>query len=211
MSIQISNFSMGVGEIVDCVNLVDFSVDIIDTNCGGSYGSCITTSGTYFTYNGEKIQSIFTTISGGYRLSYSTTPSGNVVLGLQVHNTNNEYVYKEYKFNFGYYVEWSKVVYWGTDRYIPVSIQASNDAIKPNTAYFSTFFHTHKPYYIDFNADTFADGVGINSLPVFIKPQSKYFEYGRTYTVTISGIKDFSGNVLDVVSYSFRIEDQYDE
>ena len=33
--------------------------------------------------------------------------------------------------------------------------------------------------------------------------------YGKTYNITLSGVKDFSSNVLDPITFTFKIENEY--
>ena len=40
-----------------------------------------------------------------------------------------------------------------------------------------------------------------------IYPQSTYYFYGRTFKVTVEGVKDFAGNELAPFEYEFIIED----
>ena len=80
-------------------------------------------------------------------------------------------------------------------------------ALASNTAYFSTFFRTKAYELSDLEVAITAEGSGYNDLLCDIKPQSKYFLKGKSYTVTISGIKDFSGNELPVKVFSFNIEE----
>jgi hypothetical protein len=202
MSIYINNFFMDDGDIIDCNSLIDFSVDVTDPVYN------ITTSGTYFINNGVKVPTVFSTISGGYTLTYSTTPSGNMYLELIAQNSNNDVVANIYEFNFGYEVSWNEVVNWGTDKQVPIAINTTNNTLAPNTSYFTTFFHTHKEYAANLAVEITAEGSGFIDLPVLIKPQSKYFIYGNTYSVTVSGIKDFGGNVLDVIKFTFKIEEE---
>ena len=202
MSIYINNFFLEAGEVVECTSLVDFSVDVTD----GVYD--ITTSGTYFIHDGYKVPTYFTNITNGYTVIYSTVPSGNMLLNLRAHNTNNDIVTKEYEFYFGYASIWNEVVYWGADTEVPISISATNDVVAPNTSYFSTFFHTHKPYVANIGSEITADGSGNMNLNTTIRPQSKYFIYGKTYNITLSGVKDFSGNVLDPITFTFKIENE---
>lgn len=193
---------MGIGDTAICTSLVSFSVDVLDDV------NSITTSGTYFLYNGFLVDSQLTSISGGYNILYETTPSGNIVLDLFVSNNSNDIFTQSYEFNYGYNVVWNKVVYWGTDKEVPINIICDNAVVAPATSYYSTFFHTHKPFISDFSSDVSTEGSGGFDLITTIVPQSKYFIHGKTYSVTISGVKDYSGNVLDAMTFTFKIEDE---
>lgn len=201
MSISINNFSPGLNDIVECVSLVDFSVDVTDTQYD------ITTSGTYFILNDEKVATTYITISGGYNCNFSTIPSGNMFLTISGSNSNDEFYLEDYVFDFGYNVNWNYVANWGNNQEVPIAINAKNNVKKPSTTYFSTFFHTHKVYSTNLEATITADGSGNRDIVASIHPQSKYFLYGKTYSIIVSGIKDFSGNILDETTFTFKIEE----
>lgn len=201
MSISINNFSIDVDSTLYCTSLIDFSVDITDSLY------LITTEDTYFTDNGTRVSGTFTPITNGYRLSYTTLPSGNMTLVTFANNSNGEYLDRLYELQYGYEFIWENVNYWGQLKEVPIAISASNTALAANTSYFSTFFVTRKFENVDLEVSITAEGSGNMDLYTSIVPQSKYFINGRTYTVTISGIKDFSNNELATRSYSFTIND----
>ena len=200
MSINIENFSIGLDEFKYCDNPIVFSVDITDSIYG------ITTSGTYFTENGFLVVDTLQPITDGYRLSYTTTPSGNMLLVANASNTNGDTLSASFDLLYGYNVLWEAVNYWGPSKEVPINVMASNTALASNTAYFSTFFRTKAFEVSDLEIGITAEGSGYSDLLCDIKPQSKYFLQGKTYTVTISGIKDFSGNVLSTKIFSFSVE-----
>ncbi len=201
MSININNFSIDLGEVLYCTSLLDFSVDITDNI------NTITTSGTYFTENGSRVLDSLIVTASGYRLNYITTPSGNITLVAHASNDNNEFYKKSYELAFGYEVSWEEVKYWGPSKEVAISVSADNTATATNTAYFSTFFKTKNFVSTDLGAKISAEGSGVMDIIGYITPQSKYFMYGKTYTITVSGVKDFSGNTLSTKTYSFTIED----
>lgn len=201
MSIEIDNFSMGLGDIAYCTSLVDFSVRVTDDLYN------ITTSGTYFTANGILVSGTLNTISGGYILSYLTIPESNMFLTAHASNSNNEVYEKNYELSYGYEASWHKVTYWGPDKEVPVAVSATNTSLASNTSYFSTFFKTRKYINTDLGAEIFAYGFGTKDILTYIEPRSKHFMHGKTYSITVSGIRDFSGNILTDFTYSFTIEE----
>lgn len=201
MDISIDNFSIDIGDVAYCTSLLDFSVDVLDPTYA------ITVSGTYFVANGLVVPSILGAIPGGYRMTYSTTPSGNISLVANASNANGEYFSRTFGLQYGYEASWEAVNYWGPLREVPVVVTVSNSVLAPNTTYFSTFFRTKNFETYDLGAEITAEGSGNLDISAYTVPQSKYFLQGKTYTVTISGIRDFSGNVLDAVTYSFIIDD----
>lgn len=202
MSIVIDNFSIGLDEVAYCTSLVDFSVDITDTTYD------VTTSGTYFMYDGVAVSGTLTPITNGYRLSYATTPSGNFSLIANACNSVGDVAYDEYRFYYGYECTWNKVNYWGPKKQVPISLTADNTALAPNTTTFATYFETRNYEQLYLEATITAEGSGKKDLTASITPQSKYFMYGKTYKFIISGIKDFSGNTLSSRVYTFTIEDE---
>jgi len=200
MGISINNFSMELGDTFRCIAPVDFSVEIIDPIYD------ITLSGTYFTNNGIVVDSFLNVTSGGYIMTYNTIPSGNMLLVANASNSNGDYLSNIYELQYGYEVTWEEVKCWGPLKEVPISVIATNAVLAPNASYFSTFFITKKAEEANLEVAITAEGSGYQDLMISVKPQSKYFLSGNTYTVTISGIRDFSGNQLPAKIFSFNVE-----
>ncbi len=200
MALYITNFSIPEDSTVYCTSLVDFSVDITDDT------HMVTLSGTYMTDNGATVPYIITPISDGYTLTYSTVPSGTMLLEVFGSNSNDEYISTVFILQYGYELTWDKVVKWPLNKEIPISVTATNDVLNANTAYFSTFFKTTTYKESSLEALISVEGSGQYNMLAEVKPQSKYFMYGKTYSVTISGVKDFSGNILPAKTFTFSLE-----
>ena len=200
MSIEIKNFSIALDDFVYCGLPVDISVEVVDSI------NTITTSGTYFTNNGDPVSSSLQAIPNGYKVIYNTIPSGNMLLEINASNDNGEFLNETYDLLYGFNVVWEAVNYWGPSKEVPINVVVSNNALANNTAYFSTFFRTKAFEVNDLEVLVTAEGSGYADLLCNIKPQSKYFLKGKTYTVTISGIKDFSGNILESKTFTFTVE-----
>lgn len=200
--IDINNFSLALTEYIECDEGVSFEVDVTTTS------GIVTTSGTYFTYNGVIVDTQYSTITNGYRLSYFTVPSGNIFLDVYAENSIAEFASETYEFYYGYNCEYNKVVNYGNDKIIPVTIEATNDVIVPNTEYISTFFGTKLATSYNLGAEISTEGSAAIDLTASIRPQSKYFEYGKTYSITVSNIKDFNGNVMEEQTFTFTIENE---
>lgn len=192
---------MDLGDVAYCTSLVDFSVEVLDDT------HSVTSSGTYFTDNGVNVSSTLTTISGGYLMTYTTVPSGSIVLVAHSSNNNDEFYSRTYELQYGYQASWEEVNYWGPEYEVPIAVSASNTSLASNTSYFSTFFETRKIMSTDLEVFITAEGSGKFDLESYIEPRSKHFMYGKTYSITISGIQDYSGNVLQPFTYSFTIEE----
>lgn len=200
MSILIEDFSVGLEEYVSLSDLTSFSVNVTDS----SYN--ISTSGTYFIVNDTPVATSFSGIVDGY-YTYCLPPSisGSVTVTIHAENDNSESLEEDYVFMFGYKVESSNYVDWGPNKEITVWSTASNSVECPNTETFATYFRTRELYSYDLNACVYPSGKA--DLGASIAPQSKYLLPGYTYMVTISGIKDYSGNEMNAIEFSFTIED----
>lgn len=202
MSLYITNFSIPEGETQYFTSLVDFSVDITDDLYD------VTTSGTYVLVNSNIPDYSLTSIFGGYRLSSSVVPSGITDIQVFAQNTNNDFLNDTFVIQNGFEIVWEEVSYWGPDKEVPISVIVNNTVEAPGTNYFSTFFKTTHYRELNLEATIAANGSGYNELGCYIKPQNKYFMYGKNFTVTVSGVKDFSGNITPPKTYSFKIEEK---
>ena len=198
MSIYISNFSIDLEQEVDCSVGVILSVEVTDPTYG------IATLGTYYIINGENIIPSFTTISDGYLLEYTLLPTENITLEVVVKNNNNDSFTKEFILYFGYKVLWSEVVHWRPDTQIPLTLSATNNVKAPRSSYFSTFFNTHRSREATLEATITAAGSGKADLTVSVTPQNKYLVFNREYTIKITGVKDFAGNVMEPMTFKFK-------
>ena len=199
MALYITNFSIPKDSTVYCTSLVDFRVDVLDDE------HSVTLSGTFMVNNGYTVNCTTTPLVNGYTLSYSTVPSGTMVLEVFGSNSNDDNTSRTYLLQYGYEVLWEKVIRWPVNSEIPVSVSAVNNVFNPNTTYFSTFFKTSTYKEYDLGAYVSVEGSGQYNISAAVKPQSKYFMYGKSYSITISGVKDFSGNILPVKTFEFSL------
>lgn len=200
MGLYITNFSIPEDSTVYCTSLLDFSVDVLDDT------NIVTLSGTYLSINNENTFCTYSSILNGYRLQCSTVPSGTIWLEVFGSNNLDETINTLYILQFGYEIEWDRVVVWPNNKEIPVSVSANNNVFNSNTMYYSTFFKTSNYKESNLEAWVSVEGSGQLNLNASIFPQSKYFMYGNSYSITISGIKDFSGNILPAKTYNFTLE-----
>ena len=200
MGLYITNFSIPEDSTVYCTSLLDFSVDVLDDT------NIVTLSGTYLSINTENTFCTYSSILNGYRLQCSTVPSGTIWLEVFGSNNLDETINTLYILQFGYEIEWDRVVVWPNNKEIPVSVSANNNVFNSNTMYYSTFFKTSNYKESNLEAWVSVEGSGQLNLNASIFPQSKYFMYGNSYSITISGIKDFSGNILPAKTYNFTLE-----
>jgi len=205
MTILIDNFSLGVEEWLPIVDLAYFSVDVVDLS------STISTSGTYFLHDGMIVPTVLSGIPNGYKAYYyptSVVSSGTITLTIHAENTNSGILEQNYYLLYGYHVEFSELIDWGPKSTVVTSVKASNLAFCPNTEGEAVYFETRDLESYDLRASISAiDSVDLGAS---IYPQNKFFFYGRAYTITVSGIKDFGGNELDPVVFSFTIENPND-
>lgn len=202
MTIVIDNFSIGVEDWVQVSDLNYFAVDVMDAAHG------ISTSGTYFIHDGQVVSTTHSGISGGYICYY--TPSGvysDGTIDLTIHAENTASGVSEQTFHllYGYNVKFEELVDWGPNVQVDIRAQASNLVRCPNTVAEGFYFITADLRAVNLGATIRA--IESVDLGAKIYPQSTAFFYGETYTVTISGVKDFAGNIMDPYTYTFTIED----
>jgi len=203
MAILIDNFSVGVEEWLVVIDLVSFAVDVVDHIHG------ITTSGTYFLHDGQIVPTSYSGISGGYRCSYYPTDvcsSGTITITIHAENNNSETKEEDYYLLCGYHVEFEELIDWGPKKEVVITMDAKNLAFCPNTETEAFYFETAELHSRDLNATLQA--VEYVDLNATIYPQSTAFFYERTYTIIISGIRDFAGNEMVESIFSFTIENE---
>lgn len=200
---EINNFFLDVYEFttassINYVDLVDdiYSIDIVNS---------------YFSINGQRVPVTFSGIEDGQRM-FCDPPVDFYNLGVlnyTVHavNTNSGIEEKDYELLYGYDVDfYDDDVNWGIGKKVDVWVSASTSSYCPNTETDAYYFVTRDFGYKDLNMCI--NAVGYEDLSVFIYPQDKVFYYGQTYTVTVSGIKDYHLNELGLFSFSFTIEEK---
>lgn len=202
MTILIDNFLLNTDEWMLVSNLNYFSVDAVDHEYG------ISTSGSYFLHNGIQVVTTFSGIVDGYTMYYtplSVVSSGIFTITAHIQNNNSEVDEETYNLLYGYNALFDEVIDWGPNKQVDVLVQASNDVMCPNLEGEGFYFTTADLSSVDLGASIRAiESVDLNAT---IYPQSTFFFYGKTYTITISGVKDFSGNIMDPYSFTFTIED----
>lgn len=203
MTINIEDFSISLEDWVTVEEPVIFSSVVTDTSVSG-----ISPDATYYIVNSLQIP---TSVSGLGGIDYIITSapviiSGGVDLLLHLENYHGEVVEKNYSFLFGYSVTYTNVVDWGPGKEIVISAYANNTAICPNSERYTTYFTTKEYEHVDIMS--YIVPTGWANLSATIEPQTMQFLYGRTYTITVSGVLDFSKNELPPFSWSFTIEDE---
>ncbi len=202
MTILVENFSIGVGEWVPVVNLDCFTVDVFEDT------DTISTSGTYFIHDDQIVPTSYSGIDGGYRCYYyptSVASSGTINLTIHVENTSSGVVERSFHLLYGYHCTFDEIVDWGPKNEVVTTIEATNTVFCPNTEGAAFYFETKDLESYDLGALLIP--VESVDLGAVIYPQSTFFFYDRTYTITVSGVKDFSGNELAPYTFSFTIED----
>ena len=200
-SLQAGTFFLDVGEYTT-ISATAW-VDVVDPLKG------VSTSGTYFKVNGVEVPVTFTSIPNGYRMYYD--PDDNFategVLVYTAHIRNN--VGDEKDVNY-YLLRGFNVVHDGATRWPPykqvdIWMTATNSGFCPNTSTDAYYFRTRELRRTDLAARIYP--VGPFDLGSSVYPQSTAFFYGGTYTLTISGVRDYSGNEMDPFIHTFTIED----
>ena len=204
-SLELGEFFLGVGEITTASAVA--WVDIIDKLFP------IDLNNSYFLINNQQVNVTFSGITPSgipYRYRMYHSPSyvfgeNDIIYTAHVSNSMGDVLEQDYHLTYSYHCEFNDVVDWGANNTVIIDVKASNLAFCPNTEGVTTYFKTKD---LDsYNLGASINPVGYVGLGAAIKPQNTFFFYGRTYTITISNVKDYSGNELDPVSFTFTIED----
>ncbi len=200
-AILIENFSIELEEWLALSGVTNFCVDVIDqADCP------VSTSGTYFMINEVPVATTYSGITGGYTFCCNIpTVSGGLIVTMHAENECGEVKEQDYNFLFGYRAEFTEGTDWGPGQDITIWSTAKNAVICPNTETYATFFETKELESKDLSAYILPTGAA--NLGAEIYPQTKSFLYGYTYKITVSGIKDYSGNEMEPIVFSFTIED----
>ena len=201
-AILVGNFSIDVEEWVSLSSLTSFCVDVF-----GQASCPISTSGTHFIIDDLSIATTYSGIDDGYRFCCSapTTISGAITVIIHIENECGEVKEQDFNLLFGYRVEFTEYTDWGPNQSITVWSSAGNEVVCPNTETFATYFQTKDLESRNLGAYIYPTGSA--DLGAEIVPQTKAFLPGFSYRITVSGIKDYSGNEMDTIEFNFIIED----
>jgi len=204
MAIFISNFNIGVADWIQVSALGTFQVDI--TVSSGSVDT--TSSGSYFLHNDEQVPTTFSGIPGGQRMFYtpaSVVSSGTFTITAHAKDSYGSIQEKDFYLLYGYNIKFDQIVEWGPNKQIDVLLNASNAVTCPNLEGAAYYFKTAD--YIHSDLGAIIRVIEPVDLGATIYTQSTAFYYGKTYTITVSGVRDFSNNIMDPYTLTFTIED----
>lgn len=182
-------------------------VDVID------YLWEIDVDNTYIMVNDVVVSgTTFSGIDNGYRVYYN--PPGDFshedvfTYTLHAQNIVGDVLENSYNLLYGYNVSFNEFLDWGPNKKVDILTNIDNNAYCLNTAAESFYFITK-----DLQAINLVSKI-IPIVPLdlgsTIRTQGKVFYYGETYHITVSGIKDYAGNELSPITYSFTIENPID-
>lgn len=179
-------------------------VDIVD------YLYPINTDATYLTVDGVTASGIwFEDIPNGKRLFYDPMDdfysTGVLTYSLHAESSIGEVEERDFYLLYGYNLEPNSVIDWGPNERVVVRVEAQNLVFCPNKEGEAFDFVTSDLK--SFNLKCTIRPVGYVDLAVQISPQSTVFYYGKTYTIKVKNVKDFSGNIMPDFEYTFTIED----
>lgn len=133
---------------------------------------------------------------------YSET---EIALSIYAESVYGEVLEETFYLLFGYNIELNeRPLLWGASTRVYVQAVASNLAVCPNVEGTSYYFDTRDHFSLNLQASI--NAVESLDLMCSIYPQSTAFYYGKTYTVKISNVKDYHGNVMPDFEYVFTIE-----
>jgi hypothetical protein len=200
-SLNTADFFLDVGEYTT-VSATAW-VDVVDPLKG------VSTSGTYFKVDGVPVSVTFSGINNGYRMFYNPTDDfdteGSLVYTAHIRNLVGDVKDVNYYLLKGYNVTHDETIDWGPNKQVDIWMKATNLGFCPETETDAYYFVTKELVYTDIGA-TIRPVVSVD-LGSAIYPQGPFFFYGGTYTVTISGVKDFAGNEMAPFINTFTIED----
>ena len=177
-------------------------IDIVDNFCP------VDISNSYFVVGSGQVSTYFEPINNGYRMLYDPIDNyehlGEFELIAHAQNIYGDVLENNYKFLYGGNIEYNDVVDFGPGNQVMIWSKAHNTEVCRQFSTSAYYFETAE--FSSRNLEVSINPVGYVDLSASMYPQNTYFFYGRTYTVTISGVKDYSGNVLPEYTYSFTIE-----
>jgi len=151
----------------------------------------------------------FEDIPNGKRMCYDPEndfySTGGVTYFIHSESSIGEVEEKEFYLLYGYDLKINEIIRWPVNTRVVVRAEASNLTFCSNLE--SEVFDFTTVDWPSVNLGCTILPVGFVDLPVGISPQSTAFFYGKTYTVKIQGVKDFSGNIMPDIEYCFTIED----
>lgn len=203
MALEVSNFSLGINQWELLDGGITLSADVIDDTY------IVVVSGTYFLHNDDQVSTLFSAIPNGYRVSYSPsnlTSSGTIYIKVHAQNNNSEIYEKTYELLYGYRVSYEEQIDWGPKKDIHIQSTAMNTSLCPNIEGAAFYFQTRD--LPGFNLPASISAIQYKDLNATLYPQSTFFFYGKTYSVTISGVKDYHGNEMPPYTFSFTIKDE---
>lgn len=201
-SLFISDFFLNKGKFEDATSIM--WIDIID------YLYPVDETKTFLMVDDVVVTNIyFEDIVNGKRLYYDPIndffSEGQVVYTVHTESTIGEVMEKSFYLLYGYDLSMNENIIWPPAYKVVVRAEAKNNAFCQNLESASFSFETVD--YDSFNLPVSINAVSYVDMPVTIHPQSTTFFYGNTYTIKVSGVKDFAGNEMPDFEYTFTIED----
>jgi hypothetical protein len=130
---------------------------------------------------------------------------GELVISVYAESVYGEVLEEDFYLLYGYNIELDEDgVVWDAATRVYVSATASNAVVCNNVEGAHYYFDTMD--YFSFNLGAYINPVESRDLGFSIYPQSTAFYYGQTYTVTVSGVRDYHGNQMEPFTYTFTIE-----
>lgn len=202
-SIFIGEFFIDSGEFTEADSVG--SVDIID------YLYNINEESIYIQKDGTTLSGItIENIPNGKKVYFNPDDDfysdGEITLRIYAESSIGEVLDQEIYLLYGYNLDLNEVVTWSPNTRVYIRGTAENKVFCKNYEGLSYYFDTVDFDSFDLSASISASLNLSSDINFSIYPQSTAFFYGKTYTVTVSGVKDHSGNVMEPFVYNFTIE-----
>jgi hypothetical protein len=182
---------------VGYVDIVDFIYDVDESTIKVSMDET-TLSGVFIEDIPKGKRVFFDPINDFYS-------TGEIILTVYAESVYGEVLEEHFYLLYGYDLKFNETgVYWGADNRIYVTATANNMAVCNNTEGAHYYFDTAQ--YPSLNLAANINAVQSRDLSCGIYPVSAAFYYGQTYTVKVTGVKDFHGNLMEPFTYTFTIE-----
>jgi len=198
-SLFVSNFYPKSDEYISTVSGI-IHCDVND------YLYAVVPSGTYFKIDDTKVPTVLQPIANGFTVFCSASGTGNdeIIYTIHAENTAGDVLEEDFYFRDGRLVTAYVNDAFKPNQIVDVLIKTKNSVDCQATASESYYFKIRDLLANDIVSNI--NAIQAYDLQSFVKVRSKALEKGKTYTLTISGIKDYAGNYMKPLKYIFTVK-----